>query len=371
MMDVVRSTARRRAPRASLPVRRSHSGSLFSFSTTRCTCRPSVEERICRARSCSRWLNPRIFDLVHRIEPQAVEVIFGEPVAGVGENKIAHRFRAWAIEIHRRAPGRRVRVGEQRRVLRQIVTFRAEVIVDDVEQHRQVAGVGRIDEGLEVVGPAIAGIRRKGQHAVIAPVPAARETVHRHKFDGGDPEFGKVIELVHRRRKGAFGGERADVQLVEHGFFPRVGRPSRRRSRETAAGRSLRSGLRPPAAESVTPGLPPRCHLRAESGTTRQGRYRRRRTRTSRAGGWPSAPRFSPRRAATRPSRIAAPKDGIAFRKLRSACRISSRRRRGAAWSGGMPARQDLFFKHCEPHRSLQNRAARLPFHPHCMVEKF
>ncbi len=81
------------------------------------------------------------------------------------------------------------------------------------------------DQRLEVFGPAVARIRRKGQHAVIAPIPRAGEIGERHQLDRGDAEIPQPVELGHRRTIGSRARERAEMQLVNDGFAPRPAAP--------------------------------------------------------------------------------------------------------------------------------------------------
>ena len=76
-------------------------------------------------------------DRVHGIEAQAVEAILLQPVERVVDEEVAHGAAVLAVEVDRRAPRRVMTVGEElRRVRVQLVAFRAEVVVDHVEQHR-------------------------------------------------------------------------------------------------------------------------------------------------------------------------------------------------------------------------------------------
>ena len=69
-----------------------------------------------------------------------------------------------AVEVDRRAPGRLVPVGEgMRRDGVEVGALGPEMVVDDVEQDHQAARVGGVDQRLQVLRPAIGGIRaRKG-----------------------------------------------------------------------------------------------------------------------------------------------------------------------------------------------------------------
>ena len=99
------------------------------------------------------------------------------------------------------------------------------MIVDDVEHHHQPALMRRVDQRLEVVGPAIGAVRCVPQHAVIAPVARAGEIGQRHQFQCGDAGIYQMIEPFDHRAIGAFLGEGADMGLEDHGLLPRSSVP--------------------------------------------------------------------------------------------------------------------------------------------------
>ncbi len=128
-------------------------------------------------------------DRVHRVEPQPVEVVFLEPVERVVNEEPAHDLARVVVEVESAAPRRVVAIREElRRVEMQIVSFRAEVVVDDVEQNHEPARVRVLHEALELLGPSVAVLGRKRQHAVIAPVARAGRVGKRHQLDRRDAE---------------------------------------------------------------------------------------------------------------------------------------------------------------------------------------
>ena len=166
-------------------------------------------------------------DGMHRVQPQAVEVELLDPVEGVVDHEFAHRAAVWPVEIDCRAPWRLVTIGEGlRRDRVDISAFRSEVVVDDVEQHHQPAGVGGFDQRLQVLGPAIGGIRSVGQHAVVAPVAAAGKITDRHDLDRGDAERNQMVELADRGAKRALRRKGADVQFVDDRLLPGAAAPA-------------------------------------------------------------------------------------------------------------------------------------------------
>ncbi len=97
----------------------------------------------------------------------------------------------------------------------QVVPVGAEVVVDDVEDHREAARVRRVDEAHQ---PARAAVDRRGRaqrDAVVAPVPATGKVGDRHQLDRGDPEIDEALEARDQRLEGALLGRGADVDLVE------------------------------------------------------------------------------------------------------------------------------------------------------------
>jgi hypothetical protein len=160
-------------------------------------------------------------DRMHRIQAQAVEVIFLQPVQRVLDEEFTHRGAVRPVEVDRRAPGGVVLLAEEIfRVGVQVVSFRPEVVVDHVQQHHQAARVGGLDQRFQFLRPAVAAIRREWQHAVVTPVARAREIRQRHQFDRTDAQFSQVIQARDNACIIAGGRKRADVQFVDHRFVP-------------------------------------------------------------------------------------------------------------------------------------------------------
>ena len=90
---------------------------------------------------------------MHRVEPEAVEVVVAQPHQRVVAEEPADLVAAGVIEIDRVAPRRVVAVGEIRAEPAQVVAGRSEVVVDDVENDRQAAGVAGVDQPLQIVRP--------------------------------------------------------------------------------------------------------------------------------------------------------------------------------------------------------------------------
>lgn len=115
----------------------------------------------------------RLVDGMHGVQAQAVAAVLAQPHQGVLDKVLAH---LGAAEVDRGAPGRLPVLAEKRAgVLMQVIAVGAEVVVDHVHQHHQAVAVGIVDQRAQLLGAAVAVLRRVGQHAVVAPVAFARK----------------------------------------------------------------------------------------------------------------------------------------------------------------------------------------------------
>src|SRR5450759_4124714 len=86
---------------------------------------------------------------VNGVQAQAVEAVFTQPKKRILDGEAADF--AYPI-IDCAAPGR-LRVREEAgSIAAKIISFGAEVIVNDVEKHHEAAHVSLIDQGFQVVG---------------------------------------------------------------------------------------------------------------------------------------------------------------------------------------------------------------------------
>jgi hypothetical protein len=107
-------------------------------------------------------LGRAVVDLLRGVEAQAVEVKFVDPVGRVADEELAHRRGVGTVEVDRVAPFVVVAIGEVgRRERSQVIADRSEVVVDDVENHRDAAAVRGVDEAAEVVRAAVEMRRRE------------------------------------------------------------------------------------------------------------------------------------------------------------------------------------------------------------------
>ena len=174
-----------------------------------------------RPGSAARRARAAVADGVHRVQAQAVEAVFHQPVQRVVDEELAHLR---LVEIDRRAPGRGLSLVEElRRVGVQVIAVRAEVVVDHVEVHAQAEAVGGVDQALQVFRRAVGGVGCVGQHAVIAPVAPAGEVGHRHQLQRGHAQRQQLRQALAHAGKAAAPG--AGVHLVDHALVPGTAAP--------------------------------------------------------------------------------------------------------------------------------------------------
>ena len=158
----------------------------------------------------------RIDDGVHGVEPEPVEVEVADPSDGVLDEVPPDMIAAGTRDVHRVAPWRAVGVGEVRPVPPEHVALRSHVVVHHVEHDTEPEPVRGVDEPSERVGTAVGVLDCEREDPVVAPVASTRERGDRHHLDRGDAQLVQSGQVTDRRVEGAFRGERADVQLVEH-----------------------------------------------------------------------------------------------------------------------------------------------------------
>ncbi len=157
----------------------------------------------------------KIVDGMHRIEPQGIDMIVPEPVQSVLQEVAPYLVAVRSVKVDRLAPGGAIVVGEVGSEVTQVIAFRAEVVVNHVEDDRQVSLVGGVDQFFQTLGATVAVLHRKGENAVVTPVAGAGELGDRHQFDGGDPHVAQFLKARNNRVEGALRGECSDVQFID------------------------------------------------------------------------------------------------------------------------------------------------------------
>src|SRR6516162_8223432 len=138
----------------------------------------------------------KVVDLMNRVEPQPVDVIFGQPVQRIVDEESSYSIALRAVEIDRRAPRRAIAIGEEPAILAEVITFRTEMVVNDVEHDRESLAMACVDEPLESERPAIRCMRRVKIGAVIAPVASAGKRDDRHDLQSGYAQLEQIWQPI-------------------------------------------------------------------------------------------------------------------------------------------------------------------------------
>jgi hypothetical protein len=156
-----------------------------------------------------------VVDPVDRIEPEPVDVVLGDPMERVVDHEAPNLVAVRAVVVDRRTPGSLVRVREVRPITAEIVPFRTDVVVDDVEDHRQVALVRGIHQAPKLLRPAVGAVWSVERHAVVSPVAVPGKLGDRHDLDRRDAERAHPRQMIDRAGERTLGRESTDVQLVD------------------------------------------------------------------------------------------------------------------------------------------------------------
>src|SRR5271156_2206589 len=79
-------------------------------------------------------------NFMNRVQTQSIEMIFGQPVECIVDKKISDCPAFRSVEIDAVAPGSTMTIGKElRRVQPQIISFRAKVVVNDIQQNHNSA----------------------------------------------------------------------------------------------------------------------------------------------------------------------------------------------------------------------------------------
>src|SRR5580765_618200 len=92
---------------------------------------------------------------VHSVEPERIDMAINDPIKRVLNKIIAHLVAPRTIEVKRRTPRRPVPVGEIRAELAKMISLRAEMIINDVQNHRQAASVAGVNEHFQICRTAV------------------------------------------------------------------------------------------------------------------------------------------------------------------------------------------------------------------------
>ena len=141
-------------------------------------------------------------------------MIFRAPKEGVVDEEAPHLIAVRAVEVEGRPPGGVVALGEIRAVVGQVVAFRAQVVVNHVQDHGQAPLMAGVYQPFEAVRAAVTVLHRERINPVVAPVAPSRKLGHGHEFQGRDAEVFQFVQVGDDRVKGPFRGKSPHVQFI-------------------------------------------------------------------------------------------------------------------------------------------------------------
>src|SRR6202158_4543630 len=160
-------------------------------------------------------------DRVNRVQTQSVEMVFGQPVERVVDEEVPHDLTVEAIEVDAVPPGSRVPIGKELwRVRPEIISFRAKVVVDNIQQNHESGVMATLNQLFEIFGSAVGAIGSEGEDAVVTPVALAGKVGNRHQLHGSVSQIREIVEPLAHGGERPGRGEGSDVQFIENRLFP-------------------------------------------------------------------------------------------------------------------------------------------------------
>jgi len=163
---------------------------------------------------------------VDGVEAKSVKVIFVEPIESVMYEEIANDAAVLAVKIDAIAPRSVMPCSKKLGSIGvEIVPFRAEMVVDDVEQDHQSPVMGRLYQTFKIFGAPVTGVGGEFEYSIVSPIASARKIRDRHQFDRCNSEVDEMVELIAGSGESSKGSKRADVELINYRVFPRPASP--------------------------------------------------------------------------------------------------------------------------------------------------
>src|SRR5262245_66375213 len=100
------------------------------------------------------------------VETQRIDVVISNPFESIRNEEIPHLITEGIIEIESRTPWRFVALGEVRSKTRQIISFRADMVVHDILHYGQSMPVACVNESFQPGGSAIRVLNRSEESRV-------------------------------------------------------------------------------------------------------------------------------------------------------------------------------------------------------------
>src|ERR1700677_4355520 len=160
------------------------------------------------------------------IQAQSVEVILGQPIKRVLNKEIAHDATGRTIEIDPVSTRRAVPVGEELwRVGPQIISFRAKMVIDNIEQNHDAALMRTLNQLFQILRSSVNAIGSEWKNAVVTPIAPAGKVRNRHQLDRRDSKISEIVEALAHGEESSSRRKSSDMQFINDGFFPSAATP--------------------------------------------------------------------------------------------------------------------------------------------------
>src|SRR5581483_2704476 len=138
-------------------------------------------------------LGVAINNAVNGIQAERVDVKSVDPLQGVLHEEVHNLVTLRSVEVEGLTPWSPVLIGEIRPEIGQVVPFRTQVVVDDVEHDGHPALVASVDYALQCVRASVTRLHGKWKHSVVTPITLTGELRHGHNFQCRNAELLQVV----------------------------------------------------------------------------------------------------------------------------------------------------------------------------------
>src|SRR5688572_2249897 len=125
----------------------------------------------------------RIDQSVHRVQTQAIEVVIAQPHQCVVTEETPDFIASCVVEINGVTPRGVVPMREVRSEPIEIIAGWSEVVVDDIQNHREAVCMTCVDQSLQAIGTAVRMVRSEQIHAVVAPSSQSGKLADWHQLE--------------------------------------------------------------------------------------------------------------------------------------------------------------------------------------------
>src|SRR5215470_12652012 len=121
---------------------------------------------------------------MNRVQAESVYVEVCHPVQRVLYKKATDFVAFRTVEVESRTPGCAIPVSKIGAELREIIAFRAKMIVDHIKCDGDALLVTGADQGLQGRRSAVGILYGERKDTIVAPIPISRKLRYRHQLNG-------------------------------------------------------------------------------------------------------------------------------------------------------------------------------------------